>query len=109
MEIKNIYSKPKETSDEQEIFETLHKNENLQIERIITQKPFELPGEWYDQEKDEWVLLLEGEAELEFKDEFPIKLFKGDHIFIPAHKIHRVKQSAIDQKCIWLAIHGNLK
>lgn len=109
MKVFNIYTKPDGSSDEQEIFETLLISSNLKIERIITQKPYTIPGEWYNQENDEWVLLLEGEAELEIKGEKSINIFKGDYIFIPARKIHRIKQSSTNTNCIWLAIHGNLK
>jgi len=109
VEIGNIYSIPNENSDNQEIFETLIQHNNLLIERIITKKPYDSPGKWYDQKNDEWVLLLEGQAELEFKNGEIKKLFKGDYIFIPAHKIHRVKQSGSDEKCIWLTILGKLK
>ena len=109
MVVKNIYNIPKGNPDEQETFETLLRNENVLIERIVTQKPYESAGEWYDQKEDEWVVLLQGEAELEFKNEKNIKLISGDYLFIPAHKIHRIKHSGIEEKCIWLAIHGNLK
>lgn len=109
MEVKNIFDIPEGNPDEQETFETVIENKNLLIERIITHKPYDSPGEWYNQEKDEWVVLIEGEAELELKDEKKIKLFKGDYIFIPAHKIHRINKSGNEEKCIWLAVHGNLK
>ena len=109
MEVQNIFNIPKGNPDEQETLESLFNNKNLLIERIVTHKPYEKPGQWYDQDKDEWVVLLEGEAELEFKDEKNIKITKGDYFIIPAHKIHRIKQSGLNTKCIWLAIHGDLK
>jgi len=109
LNVKNIFDIPEGNPEKQESFETLIKNQNLLIERIITHKPYDIPGKWYDQEKDEWVVLLEGEAEIEFRDKKNIKLFKGDYIFIPAHKTHRIKETTSKGKCIWLAVHGNLK
>ena len=92
-----------------EVFETILKGDAIKIERIITLEPYEEPGDWYDQELDEWVVLLQGSAVIEFKSEKIIEIHSGASIFIPAHKIHRVRQSSVDIKCIWLAIHGNLK
>jgi cupin 2 domain-containing protein len=105
----NIFNIDSITSDKKEVFESILTNENITIERIVTLSPYEQPGEWYDQPKDEWVILLQGEAEIEFNPKEFTKLSAGDYIFIPAHKIHRIKQSSSDKRCIWLAIHGNLK
>jgi cupin 2 domain-containing protein len=105
---KNIFSAPAET-DKQEIFEILFQTNNFKVERIYTLQPYIKPGEWYDQPQDEWVLLLKGEAVLEMKDEEYIQLVEGEYIFIPAHKIHRVRASSKDKPCIWLAIHGILE
>jgi len=106
---KNIFNIKNLQSEDPEIFENLITSENIQIERIVTLKPYSKPGEWYDQEKDEWVLLLKGEAELEFSGENKLQLKAGDYILIPARKKHRINHSSQEQKCIWLAIHGNLK
>lgn len=107
--IKNILNVENIQSEDSEVFEDLLHSENIQIERIVTLKPYSKPGEWYDQEKDEWVLLLQGEAELEFSEEKKLQLKAGDYIFIPARKKHRINHSSPNKKCIWLAIHGNLK
>lgn len=62
------------------------------------------PGEWYDQERDEWVILLRGTAELRARDN-RIELNQGDYLYIPAHQKHRVEYTSSDPACIWLAIH----
>lgn len=105
---KNIFEKP-ENGDEQEVFEELVKSKDFLVERIYTTKAFKQPGKWYDQERDEWVLLLQGNALLEFEEEKIVRLDKGDYIFIPVHKKHRIRQSSEESNCIWLAIHGNFK
>ena len=65
------------------------------IERIISTGQSTLPGEWYDQNKDEWVILLQGEAILSYEDGSQIKLTVGDYLLIPAHQKHRVEYTSI--------------
>jgi len=56
---------------------------------------------WYDQEEDEWVVLLEGSAELLFEDR-SVALRAGECLLIPAHVRHRVAETSADAR--WLAI-----
>ncbi|RLD61847.1 MAG: cupin [Bacteroidetes bacterium] len=93
----------------EESFETLFTSENALIEKIITYGKIATPGNWYDQDKDEWVLLIQGEATLEFTNNQLIKLKKGDYLFIPAHVKHRLLITSKKPNCIWLAIHGKHK
>ncbi len=104
----NIFNLPASLPDE-ELFETLLKSENVLIERIISTGQTTPPGEWYDQEKDEWVILLQGKAELSYADGSKIKLSAGDYVFIPAHQKHRVEYTSSEPSCIWLAVHANIK
>jgi len=104
----NIFSKPEFKLDEPELFEVLRQNDKILIERIITNGALKKPGEWYDQDKDEWVMLVRGEAEIEFQDGNISALQNGDYIFIPAHLKHRVVATSESLDCIWLAIHGDL-
>ncbi len=88
-----------------EIFETLCTRDNVRIERIISKGHRTEPGAWYDQDWDEWVLVLQGEAILLFADNRQMHLSTGDYLFIPAHIRHRVQWTAPDIETIWLAIH----
>ena len=88
-----------------EWFETLTSGNNLSIERIVSHGQITPGNQWYNQQSDEWVVLLQGEATLEFQNGSIIKLHKGDYIFIPAHKKHRVSYTSTTPPCIWLAIH----
>jgi cupin 2 domain-containing protein len=92
-----------------EFFESLISTQDLLVERIVTNDNFQTPGQWYDQDKNEWVLLLQGEAELEFEENELLVLKSGDFILIPSHKKHRVTAVSKSPNCIWLAIHGNFK
>ncbi len=92
-----------------EVFETLLSKGDLRIERIVTLTPYSEPGDWYDQDTDEWVVLLKGSAEIEYGTGEKVRLKAGDHLLIPAHRVHRVSWSGPGETCIWLAVHGNFK
>ncbi|BAU66222.1 hypothetical protein STA3757_36250 [Stanieria sp. NIES-3757] len=100
----NIFQLPSQLPPE-ELFESLLKNEQVLIERIISTGQTTPLGEYYDQNRDEWVILLQGEAELSYEDNSRIKLVAGDYVFIPAHQKHRVDYTSITPPCIWLAVH----
>lgn len=88
------------TPSKGEIFETLLACKNLVIERIVSsaqQSPCS-----YQQPQDEWVILLQGTAELEVKGQ-TIQLNEGDYLFLPANTLHTVKQTS--HGALWLAVH----
>jgi cupin 2 domain-containing protein len=91
-----------------EKFEQIVSGKNIQIERIVSTGQTTPSGQWYDQELDEWVILLQGEAELSYTDDTRIKIKAGDYLLIPAHTKHRVEYPSIEPACIWLAVHGQL-
>jgi cupin 2 domain-containing protein len=105
MEIKNIFENiPEECKTE--IFEILFEDKGFKLERIISEGQGTPPGQWYEQDWDEWVVLLKGGADILFEgDGAPIALKPGDYIHIPAHKKHRVEWTDPHEKTIWLAIH----
>lgn len=94
---------------ENEIEETLFKGEGFRIDRILSCGQTSPQGSWYDQEEDEYVILLSGEARLLFRDQEEITLCKGEWVFIPAHREHRITYTSKDPKCVWLALHGDMK
>ncbi len=85
-----------------EHFEELLRHRNVVIERIISSDNPETRH--YNQPQDEWVALLQGEAQLELDGE-EIALQRGESCFIPAHTPHRVITTSSEPRCIWLAIH----
>lgn len=100
---KNIFeSIPKDLSNE--VFEEIVSNENVKIERIISYGHSSPKEGWYDQEQNEWVIVLEGEAVLSFADKDAVTLKKGDYINIPAHQKHKVSSTKQDCKTIWLCV-----
>ncbi|MEL6496759.1 MAG: cupin domain-containing protein [Cyanobacteria bacterium J06623_7] len=88
----------------QELIESLLSQDDILIERIISTGQTTPPGEWYDQNKNEWVIVLQGEGELSYADNSRIKLTAGDYLLIPSHQKHRVEYTSTEPPCIWLAI-----
>ncbi len=105
MDVKNIFSDiPEQTPNE--ILETIIKSDQVKIERIISHGHATSEGEWYDQENDELVLVLKGNAGLLFEGSEEIVIMKtGDYINIPAHKKHRVEWTDLEKETIWMAVH----
>ncbi len=103
MELKNIFeSIPDNLSDE--FFELLIQTESVKLERIVSKGHSSPETGWYDQAQHEWVIVLQGAAELTFENGRIIKMKAGDHINIPAHTRHRVSWTKPDKETIWLAV-----
>ena len=86
----------------EESFTTFFETSDLKIERIITRGQVSPKDFYYDQDEDEWVLLLSGEAVLLYEKGEKVILKKGDSIFIPAHTKHRVEE--VSTLALWLVI-----
>lgn len=105
MKSNNIFSNIPD-SITQEIFETLLQTHHLKLERIVSSGQATPPGEWYNQDTDEWIILLSGSAGLLFEgDEEVYVINPGDYIHIPMHERHRVEWTDANEKTIWLALH----
>ena len=93
--------------EEPELFDTLATGAgSIRVERIVSNGQVTPEGEWYDQDLDEWVVVLEGEARLHYMDGEEVGLKKGDSLFLPKRRKHRVVYTS--SPCIWLAIHADL-
>ena len=103
----NLFSLSNVTAhdDSRELFEAvLTGGDGLVVERIVSNGQTTPEGQWYDQDRDEWVAVLEGEARLGYDDGREITLRRGDHVFLPQHVKHRVTYTS--RPCVWLAIFG---
>jgi len=90
-----------------EVVTSLVTREGMRIERIVSQGQGSPEGFWYDQAEHEFVLLLQGHAELEFEDGRTVTLRLGDWVEIEAHVRHRVRSTAPDEPTVWLvAFYG---
>ncbi|MGB5396851.1 MAG: cupin domain-containing protein [Gammaproteobacteria bacterium] len=88
-----------------ELVEQLAHSQHARIERIVSKGHRSPATGWYDQDQNEWVIVLKGEATLLFSDDSQIRLKPGDYIDIPAHKKHRVQWTDPNIETIWLAVH----
>ena len=86
-----------------ERFDLLLARPEVRIERIVSTG--QAAGGWYDQDWDEWVLLVEGSAGLEIAGKAVRRLDRGDHLLIAAGVRHRVAWTDSDRPTIWLAVH----
>lgn len=96
----NLFDKNISNPDE-ELFDTLLKTPNIHIEKITSNG--QTSSKWYEQERDEWVVLIEGEGRLLFENGDEVRLRKGEHIHIPKMKKHKVSYTS--SPAIWLAVH----
>jgi cupin 2 domain-containing protein len=90
---------------EQESFDVLLKDKNIRIERIVSKGHTSPTSGWYDQEENEWVLVLEGAGTILFENGKQVTLNKGDYLHIPAHDKHKVAWTDPDRLTIWIAVH----
>ena len=100
----NLFSDPPAPSRDEQFLELLSRK-GVRIERIVStgqSTPVDTP---YDQDHDEWVVLLRGAAGLWIEGQDELNLRPGDHLFIPAHHLHRVTWTAKEEATIWLAVH----
>ena len=88
-----------------EHFEALLERPGLRLERIVSHGHVTPPGEWYNQEQDEWVMVVRGAAQLRIEGREPRDMAPGDWIFLPAYCRHRVEQTDPSQPTVWLALH----
>ena len=112
----------RDLSENEEIIKILAENENVKIEKIISTGQI---TDWQVSEKNEFVILIQGEAEIEFfekknlkKNEKIIenksrtnnkklKLLKGDTVLINRMEKHRVSYTSKSPCCIWVCIFFN--
>lgn len=85
---------------EQEIFEDLLRSGEIRIVRTISTGQASGP---YRQEEAEWVLVLQGSAELVNAAGEKVELEAGDALYLPAGYEHTVSRTS--DPCVWLCIY----
>lgn len=89
----------------EELFEPILEHPRLRVERIVSAGQTTPLDQWYDQDQDEWVVVLQGQATLTYDDGSSLSMKPGDYVLLPAQTRHRVDFTSQDPPCIWLAIH----
>ncbi|KAB7889981.1 cupin domain-containing protein [Poseidonibacter ostreae] len=99
---KNVFENIIIDKNKEQFFDLL-KNDKIKIEKIVSNGQSSPINFWYEQEKNEFVLILKGNAILEYEDK-DLELKEGDYINIKAFTKHRVKYTNKDEPTIWLAV-----
>jgi cupin 2 domain-containing protein len=90
----------------EEIFETIIETKAFRLERIVSDGQLTAEDEWYDEDENEWFILIKGSAGLLLEgDNDPLVLKPGDYLNLPAHRRHKVLWTDADEKTVWLALH----
>jgi len=77
----------------------------VRLERIVSLGQATPAGEWYDQARDEWVVILRGRARVRIEGEAEDRaLGVGDHLLLRAHVRHRVEWTDPTEPTVWLAV-----
>ena len=103
MKAANLFADiPADLADE--VVQSLVETSAFKLERIVSAGQTTPRDTWYDQERDEWVILLSGSAGLLLEGEAePLVLSPGDYVFLRAHHRHRVEWT--EDRTVWLALH----
>ncbi len=89
----------------EELAEVLAESKSIRIERIVSHCHASPKGFWYDQDENEWVVVLKGMAKLLFEgDDEPVEMSPGDFVNITAHRKHRVDWTTPVEPTVWLAV-----
>ena len=96
----NIFNLP-ELPLSEELTMVLAENGNVRIERILSTGQV---SDWYDQAETEFVILLDGNAVVEFESGRSVAMSKGDTLFIKPHERHRVSFTSNEPPCVWLCV-----
>ncbi len=93
----NIYDIP-DYDKREEYTEVLKEFDSGKIERIISEGQ---TTDWMIQDENEYVILIKGEAEIEYENR-KLRLKEGDTVFIPEGEKHRVSYTS--SGCLWICI-----
>ncbi len=85
---------------------TLLETSGAKLVRIVSTGQATPDGEWYDQDENEWVVVLRGRAGLRIEGEDDVRMLSaGDYVDLPAGLRHRIEWTDADEPTVWLALH----
>lgn len=99
----NIFSNLPGNMDK-ETFEDIVNNDRVRIERILSHGHSSPEQGWYQQDENEWVMVLSGSGTLLLDNGDEMTLRPGDYQLIPAQQRHKVIATAKNELTIWLAV-----
>jgi cupin 2 domain-containing protein len=98
-----LESLPAPKSLAEEKMDDLLSTPRVVFRRIVSTGQCTPEGSWYEQEEDEWVMVLEGEGVVAYEDGTATALTAGAWVHLPARLKHRVSKTS--DRCVWLAVH----
>jgi cupin 2 domain-containing protein len=102
----SLFSEVPEGALPNELVQILWHTPNVGVQRIVSHGHTSPAGHWYDQDTDEWVLLVTGRAGLRVEGQEEIlEMGPGDYMLLPAHVRHRVEWTDPERDSVWLTIH----
>ncbi|MGA9574952.1 MAG: cupin domain-containing protein [Lysobacterales bacterium] len=88
----------------EEVFDQILNSDSVRIERIISRGHTSPANGWFDQEEEEWVMVLQGSGKILFENGQEFLLGAGDNLLISAHQKHKVTWTDPAGVTIWLAV-----
>jgi cupin 2 domain-containing protein len=90
-------------SRDTELFTPIYEQPGFRIERILTAGQTSPALGWYNQDENEMVILLQGNAVIEFDDNTKAEMKTGDMLVIEKFRKHKVSYTSTEPPCVWLA------
>lgn len=101
--VKNLFDFDSSVT-QSELLSVLASTKSTTIERIVSKGHTSPEQGWYQQSQHEFVLLIEGTAELTFEQGI-VPLQKGDYLTINAGQKHKVTYTSTNPPAIWLTVY----
>lgn len=102
--MKNILQLPGLSLD-QELVHELLAQDKVRVERIVSSGQ---TTDWLDQCEAEWVVLISGQATIEYQDGRLCNMQAGDYVYLAPHEVHRVAYTSSEPMCIWLCFFWHI-
>lgn len=87
-----------------EQFRDIVKTDQIRIERIVSYGQSSPEQGWYEQDENEWVMVLTGFGIIEYDNGERFELKQGDYLNVAAHQKHRVTATSDKEPTVWLAV-----
>ena len=105
VKLENIFKGSQANLERESVKELISRGKIIRLESVVSPRS-NTPSEVYDQNEDEFVILLKGSAELKFYDGRTsprnVSMRRGNYVNIPAHLKHSVVKTK--KGTVWLAL-----
>ncbi len=100
----NLFNRPLPQEGFEQKFQ-IQEGDNWRLELIVSNAAMSQKGFWYDQEENEWILILQGSALLRLRDpDGTLDMSVGDHLLLPSRRLHRIERTNSAPGTIWLSL-----